>query len=65
MNHTCASCFTIESVQWRKSQYTGKRLCNKCGVYESRHGIKKQPLLVIRKRLHPRKQKNPRRANYE
>jgi hypothetical protein len=32
----CVNCKTTISVQWRNSK-NGERLCNKCGVYSSRH----------------------------
>jgi len=32
----CVHCKTTTSVQWRNSK-NGERLCNKCGVYSSRH----------------------------
>jgi hypothetical protein len=64
MNNICTNCFATESVQWRKSQ-NGERLCNKCGIYQIRHKKNHRLHIVIKKRLHPRKQQNPRRANYE
>lgn len=57
----CSKCYIKNSVQWRNSP-DGKKLCNKCGVYLSRHPPK---AVVVKKRVRPRKQKHPLRASFE
>lgn len=57
----CSKCCTTISVQWRNSP-DGKRLCNKCGVYLSRHPPKP---IIVKKRSRPRKQTRPLRSSFE